>query len=79
MKRGGWGRVREAPAYHELQSAVASKTPPQPPSNQPWRRRLRHSHPPISRGVEDSATATRHPTVAEGVRAGRASVVAGPF
>ncbi len=56
MKRGGWGRVREAPAYHELQSAVASKTPPQPP-----------------------ATATRHPTVAEGVRAGRASAVAGPF
>ncbi len=32
MKRGGWGRVREAPAYHELQSAVASKTPPQPPA-----------------------------------------------
>jgi hypothetical protein len=29
---GGWGGVREAPAYHELQSAVASKTPPQPPA-----------------------------------------------
>jgi hypothetical protein len=32
MERGGWGGVREASAYHELQSAVASKTPPQPPA-----------------------------------------------
>ncbi len=36
--------------YHELQAAVASKTPPQPPAT---------ATRPSSRGVEDSATAIR--------------------